>query len=136
MGWGLAGTGNSSAVAVFATPPKKGVIFHEKKPPEAACWPDTWLLRKKGVIFQEKKPPEAACWPDAGLLKRKGVTSNPRIQESQKNEKSKNPFAKMPDLETRFLAGFGIRGCFISIFIQWIIFLEKTFYITRRWLQL
>ena len=33
---------------------------------------DTWLLRKKGVIFHEKKPPEAACWPDAGLLKRKG----------------------------------------------------------------
>ena len=52
------------------------------------------------------------------------------------DEKSKNPFAKMPDLETRFLVGFGIRGCFISIFIQWIFFLEKTFYITRRWLQL
>ena len=34
---------------------KKGVIFDEKKPPEADCWPDTWLLRKKGVIFREKK---------------------------------------------------------------------------------
>ena len=73
---------------------KEGVIFQEKKPPEAACWPDTWLLRKKGVIFQEKKPPEAACWPDAGLLKRKGVTSNPRIQESKKKRKIQESICK------------------------------------------
>ena len=72
----------------------KEVFFQEKKPPEAACWPDTWLLRKKGVIFQEKKPPEAACWPDAGLLKRKGVTSNPRIQESKKKRKIQESICK------------------------------------------
>ena len=33
---------------------------------------------QKGVIFQEKKPPEAACWPDAGLLKRKGISDKYR----------------------------------------------------------
>ena len=64
---------------------------------------------------------------DAELLAKKA---------SLKKEKTKNPLANMPDLETMFLAGFGIRGCFISIFIQRVIFLERTFYITRRWLQL
>ena len=33
---------------------KKGVIFDEKKPAEADCWPDTWLFRKKVVVFDEK----------------------------------------------------------------------------------
>ena len=63
MGWGLAGTGNSSAVAAAVAAavvaPQGGVgkevFFQEKKPPEAACWPDTWLLMKKGVMFSGKK---------------------------------------------------------------------------------
>ena len=70
MGWGLAGTGNSSAVAVAVVVAPQGGGGG------------------KGVIFQEKKPPEAACWPDAGLLKRKGVTSNPRIQKKRKIQES------------------------------------------------
>ena len=56
MGWGLAGTGNSSAVAAAVVVAPQG----------------GWVGGKE-VFFQEKKPPEAACWPDAGLLKRKGI---------------------------------------------------------------
>ena len=72
---------------------------------------------KGGGVFGEKfEPPEAPRHRSPELLGGGDEKSkNPKIQKS---EKSKNPLAKMPALETRLLAGFEIRGCFISIFIQ------------------
>ena len=34
---------------------EKKLFFHEKKTSEAACWPDTWLLRKNKGHFSWKK---------------------------------------------------------------------------------
>ena len=75
MGWGLAGMGNSSAVAaaVAVVAPRafkeKGIIFGKKPSPEPDHRPDTGLLRKK-VYFAKTKMPEADYWPDTGLLKK------------------------------------------------------------------
>ena len=74
-------------------------------------------FRRGGGVFGEKfEPPEAPRHRSPELLRgRDEKSKNPKIP---KNEKSKNPLAKMPALETRLLAGLEICECFISILIQ------------------
>ena len=90
MGWGLAGTGNSSAAAVAAVVAPQGVgvggkevFFQEKKPPEAACWPDTWLLKRKGIFDKYRDVQKMMpIWPSDSYGFASGKRDRPPIPPS------------------------------------------------------
>ena len=70
MGWGLAGPGNSSAVAVaaaVAAAPSQNVCFLRKKKAPAGT-----LVAKPGFL-REKKGPCGHAGGDSGILRKKNV---------------------------------------------------------------